>query len=273
MSDVILTVLDRPEAAERTLAAARRLGELTKARRILALGIRIPPLATIMPTEEILSKKDELRIRAEEKARTASLKRIYDFWAAQTRDVTIEWFDVEGKADDVVGEWGRRADHVVLGRPSFQGHDGMERWALHAALFETDRPVLVVPPDPRPSPFGRTVAIAWKNNPGTVKAVLACIRWLDQSSSVHLLAGVREGAQRPSLPDILTEHRVEAKMHVLPITSQRAFGEVLLARAHELGADCLVLGAYVHRPVVGLILGGVTRYMLAHADLPLLMRH
>lgn len=273
MSDVILVVLERPEMALRTLAVARRLGELTKARRALVLGIRIPPLATIMPTEEILSHKDEARIRSEEQARTAALKRMYDLWAAQTRDITAEWFDVEGKADDVVGEWGRRVNYIVLDRPEPQRHYGTERLAIHAALFDTGRPVLVVPPQRGPLPFGCTVAIAWRNDPRTARAVLASLRWLDQASSVHILAGVREGAEPPTLPDMLKEHGVEAEMHPLPITSQRLFGEVLLTRAHELGADCLVLGAYVRQPIVGLILGGVTRYMLAHADLPLLMRH
>ena len=35
----------------------------------------------------------------------------------------------------------------------------------------------------------------------------------------------------------------------------------------------LVMGAYAHSPFREALLGGVTRYMLAHADLPVLMRH
>ena len=51
------------------------------------------------------------------------------------------------------------------------------------------------------------------------------------------------------------------------------FGQTLLNTAHQLGADMLVMGAYAHSPLRELILGGVTRYMLEHADLPVLMRH
>jgi nucleotide-binding universal stress UspA family protein len=51
------------------------------------------------------------------------------------------------------------------------------------------------------------------------------------------------------------------------------FGEALLAKAHTLSADLLVMGAYRHSPLRELLLGGVTRYMLGHADLPILMRH
>jgi nucleotide-binding universal stress UspA family protein len=42
---------------------------------------------------------------------------------------------------------------------------------------------------------------------------------------------------------------------------------------HALGADMLVMGAYAHSPLREMIFGGVTRYMLDHADLPVLMRH
>ena len=33
------------------------------------------------------------------------------------------------------------------------------------------------------------------------------------------------------------------------------------------------MGAYSHSPWRELLLGGVTRHVLAHADLPVLMRH
>ena len=274
MSEVILAVVEQPEAAARTLAAASRLSSITKARRVVVLAIRIPPIATIMPTEEVLSRKDEIRIRAEEQARTAALKLVYDGWMAkvQSGELATEWCDVEGRADEVVGEWGRRADYVVLKRP-WKRTTGTERWAIHGALFASDRPVLVVPPERSMASFGRRVAIAWRDDPRTVKAVLAALRWLENAERVVVLAGAREDRAQPRFPDLLADHGLSAEFHVLAVTGQRVFGEVLLARAHELGADMLVLGAYVRQPVIGLLLGGVTRYMLTHADLPLLMRH
>jgi nucleotide-binding universal stress UspA family protein len=74
------------------------------------------------------------------------------------------------------------------------------------------------------------------------------------------------------MPDILVEHSVPAELHILPV-GPRSFGETLLMTAHECGADMLVMGAFVHTPIHRLILGGVTQYMLAHSDLPVLMRH
>jgi nucleotide-binding universal stress UspA family protein len=274
MPNVILAVVELPEVASCVLAAAGRLAQLTSAVRINGLAIRIPPIETVMRTEEILSEKAERRIRAEEQQRADRLKAIFDAWAitGPPRGVVTAWYDVEGRADTVVGEWGRRADFVVLKRP-WQRKPETERQAIHAALFDTDRPVLMVPPDWSCAPFGQRVAIARREDGRTSKAVLAALRCLQGAEHIDVLAGMRDGAARPRLPDILAEHGVSADLQVLPVTGDRVFGEVLLTKAHGLGSDMLVVGAFARHPMRSLFLGGVTRHMLAHADLPVLMRH
>jgi len=50
-------------------------------------------------------------------------------------------------------------------------------------------------------------------------------------------------------------------------------GAALLAAAHRLHADLLVMGAFAHGAFRERMLGGVTQHVLAEADLPVLMRH
>jgi nucleotide-binding universal stress UspA family protein len=273
MKGMILAVVENPQVAASTLAAAECLARLMGRARVEVLAVRIPPEATILPSEEVLTRRQELRVRAREQERVTALKAVFDAATERMSEAGIaaKWFEVEGLSDRVVAEWGRRADVLVLKRPASLDPTP-DRQAIHAALFDTDRPVLVVPPERPPLPFGRRVVIAWREDRFTIKAVLAAVRLLGEAEHVHVLAGVRDGASPPKVPDILSEHDVKAELHVLPI-GPRAFGESLLAKAHELDADMLVLGAYVHHPARGLILGGVTRYMLAHADLPVFMRH
>ena len=45
----------------------------------------------------------------------------------------------------------------------------------------------------------------------------------------------------------------------------------LFAAALEFGADLLAMGAYSHSRLRQLILGGVTRHVLEHARLPVMM--
>ena len=272
MSGVVLALLEHPDVARQTLAAALNLADLMGSARINVLAIRMPPESTIMPTEEILTRHQVAETRGHEQARVAALRAAFDAWVATARPpgVTVEWTDIDGLADSLVGEWGRRSDFLVLHRPA-RRDSAADRLELQAALFDTDRPVLLVPPGQTIS-FGEQIAIAWRDDKRTVRAVLAALRLLSKARQVHVLAGVREGAPAPGLPAILTEHGIAATLHVLPVGAG-IFGETLLATAHALGADLLVMGAYTHNPWRELLLGGVTRHMLAHADLPVLMRH
>lgn len=50
-------------------------------------------------------------------------------------------------------------------------------------------------------------------------------------------------------------------------------GDVLLSRASDLGADMIVIGAYGRSRMREFILGGVTRHLLQHMTVPILMSH
>jgi nucleotide-binding universal stress UspA family protein len=272
MSGVILAVVEHPESAHQTLAAARRLASLMGSARINVLAVRVLPESTIMPTEEILTSYQATQIRRREEERVAALHATFESWATTARaaSVAVEWVDVEGPADTLVSEWGRRSDFLVLNCPASRDNVP-DRLKLQAALFDTDRPVLMVPPGPAVS-FGECVTIAWRDDKRTIRSVLAALRLLSQAREVHVVAGVRAGLPAPGLPEILAEHGIAATLHVMEAVAG-AFGAPLLAKAHALGTDLLVMGAYTHSPWRQLVLGGVTRHMLAHADLPILMRH
>jgi nucleotide-binding universal stress UspA family protein len=50
-------------------------------------------------------------------------------------------------------------------------------------------------------------------------------------------------------------------------------GELLLSRAADEGIDLVVMGAYGHARWREVVLGGVTRHMLAEMTVPVLMSH
>jgi nucleotide-binding universal stress UspA family protein len=246
MADVILVVLDRPEAVPGLLAAAGCLAELMGSARVKAL------------------------------AATAGLRPAFETrtnGAAQPGDA-IEVVVAGGDLAEAVDQRGRRADIVVIAQP--RPDDAKPtREAFRAALFQTERPILVVPPT-GPRPFGRRVVIAWRDDERAIKAVMPALRFLGRAEAVHLVTGVREGAEKPGVarqvPSVFIEHGINAKLHVMPIGSA-PFGQTLLGKAHELAADMLVMGAYAHSRLRDLILGGLTRHILSNADLPAFMRH
>ena len=222
MSGVILAILEHPGSAPQTLAGARVLAGLMGTARINALAIRLPPGAEDAHANELMAAHPQPDADAAEQARLAALRRIFDAWAAATRadGVGAEWAEAAGSVDVRVAEWGRRSDFIVVNRPT-RREGAPERLMLQSALFDTDRPVLVLPPGPA-RPFGERVAIAWRDDKRTIRAVLAALRLLSGAREVHLLAGRRAGAPTPGLPVILAEHGIAATLHVLRSTSVRS---------------------------------------------------
>jgi nucleotide-binding universal stress UspA family protein len=214
--------------------------------------------------------------REEERKRVVVLRRSYDAWTAcAARPTTdLHWFEAEGHTADIVAQWGRRADVIVTERP--WPADWLGQRVFKAALLGTDRPLLMVPPEPAfpqiRAGFGRSIAIAWGQEKQTLRAVLPALRWLTSAEEMHVLVEARDTAQSPALPTVLQERGLRASLHMLP-PRRGPFGQTLLDVAHDLAADLLVMGAHVYNPLRGLISGGVTRHMLAWADLPVLMRH
>lgn len=272
MSGEILAVVHHEQTLPAILNAAAQAAALMRIPRIQVLAIKMPALAMVPVSEGMLSfDADQEPGLAAEAARLARLQRGFSAWSASAPrlGLAVEWIEADGWAEQLVDEYGEHADLIVLGRPGTTPSEP-ERRAIHAALFDASRPVLVVPPDFAGN-FGRNVAIAWRGDARTEAAVRAALRWL-KGADLHVLAGSSAWSAPPSLPALFAEAGTPARLDVLPISSGRVFGAALLARAHALGADMLVLGAFAHPMLRGLTLGGVTRHMLAHADLPVLLR-
>ena len=282
MADVILAVLGRRDTAHAVLDAAQCLAGLIGRASIIVLAVDTPLPAKSLAAEALMAEmRDVELVRKRDRRRIASLKTTFDGWAAGARQagIIVQWAEVEGAESVIVEERGRRADFIVIARPT-PDDDTATRHEFQAALFHTERPVLVVPgarrapvvPGDKAARFGRCVGIAWRDESRTAKALIPALRLLGAAGQVHLLAGVRKGVAVPGVPAVLQDHGISASLHVLRI-GEGPFGQALLEKLHELGGDMLVMGAYVHGRLRDAIFGGVTRYMCDHADVPVLMRY
>jgi Universal stress protein family len=276
MSEVFLIHLSQPETARQLLWAAAAAAAHVRPVRFEVLAVRIPPEATILPTEEVISREDCERIRRYEAERVEHLLKTYERWVPTITGAGhhAEWIDVEGLAAKELAERGRGADLIVIDRLP-EPADQISKDVAHAALFNCHRPVLVVPPGLRAgqdSALGRHVAIAWKDDGRAIKAVIPALRYFHCPSDITVLQGYRGDLTPAALPEPLAEREIGARLVPIGITSD-PFGKMLLERVLGLGADILVMGAYAHSPLREMLFGGVTRYVLHHAELPVLMRH
>lgn len=176
-----------------------------------------------------------------------------------------------GREDDLVAQQARLADLTVVPHPD-GGEDVSSSDALHAVLFDSGRPV-VIAPRVAPATVGERVCIAWNGTAESATAVFGALPWLERAQAVRVLASEdyqRRGPTAQELQIYLSLHGIDSDLRVFrPV--DREVGAGLLSAAQDFGADLMAMGAYSHSRLRQLILGGVTRHVLEHAALPVMM--
>lgn len=267
----IVAVLNDPATAWVCLDGAAVAAAAVPGGHVEAFHARVTPESLILVSEEVMTNGRRAELSAMLDKKSQGLHEIVREWvAAKATHKCPAWTDIEGESvEAIVAARGKTADLVVIVRPD----EAEGERALHAAIFETGRLLLLVPPVPRATaPFGRHMAIAWKACDQAERALLASVPWLKRANCVSLLM-VSEGDTSPDAALALLEpHGIKAEAMLMG-HGKKSIGARLLRAAHHIEADCLVMGAYRHNRLVEFILGGVTRHMLQHADLPLFMMH
>jgi len=166
----------------------------------------------------------------------------------------------------------RLADLVFLRRPVADTSAGY-RELIDQILDGAGRPVLLVPPRSVAAACER-IAIAWNGSAESARAVAAARDLIVAAKSVDIVVAESQrtaGAVARQLGAYLACHDVRATRHVLPEGRDRSAGEAILDKCAELQSDLLVMGAFSHPRLQERVFGGVTRHVMAHAGLPVLM--
>jgi nucleotide-binding universal stress UspA family protein len=162
----------------------------------------------------------------------------------------------------------RHSDLVVVGRR--RNRDHLQGGLIGELLARGGRPV-VIAGERAPQSVAGTIVVGWKETAEAARALGAAVPLLRQASRVVLLAIEEDGGpsaeQLEHLAGELTWHGIDADVSIDGEAS-RPVAQQLLARAAELQADLLVVGAFGHGPLRERVFGGVTRALLEHADMP-----
>jgi nucleotide-binding universal stress UspA family protein len=271
MTELFLIVPAELETVLGLFEAARLVANRVRPTRVDILMVRRPPIALIVPTDEVLGPEQFALLREQEAERAVELRQVFDSWAASggAADLNCHWVEVENLPAEEVARRSNKADLILVGQPSSKSGDVVHQ-TVRAALFHSHRPVLIIPPGP-PATFGRRIAIAWKDDGRAAKALIPGLRYFGDAEDIRVIAGYRD-KEPTALSEPIAARGVKVQLHTLLIGAE-PFGQMLLAKLDEIGADLLIMGAYAHSPLREMLLGGVTRYVLSHAKIPVLMRH
>jgi nucleotide-binding universal stress UspA family protein len=183
------------------------------------------------------------------------------------------WPRTEAADDAALGSHGRVFDLIMLGRPG-RDVENPSMPPLESALFESGRPVMIVPRT-APASLGRNILVAWNGSTEQAHTNAFAMPFLKLADKVTVLASEGHIGDGPTAEQAaLHLRRNGVKAAALTVkTGDRTNGEVILDHAASLGCDLLVKSAYTQSRLRQMIFGGATRHILAHATLPVLMAH
>ena len=184
------------------------------------------------------------------------------------------WLDDAPEGESFVGSYGRVFDITVLSRPD-ANTIGLHNRAIESGLFESGRPILLSPPVPTKD-IATNVMIHWNCSTEQARATAFAMPLLLQAQRVTVLT-VSGGQAVPGptaeqLLKYLQHNGIPAKPMSVALEGRNT-GEAVLRAAKAEGCDLLVKGAFTQSRLRQMIFGGTTSYILAKAELPVLMAH
>ncbi len=147
---------------------------------------------------------------------------------------------------------------------------GEAQEALHAALFDTGRPVLVVPRGWRHRPV-RRIAVGWHEDAACRRAVADARPWLDRAEAIRVLA--IDGGDDAALDGARALFRdlgLDADLSAVD-AGAASRGDALLSAAGD--ADWLVMGAFRRGRFLDWLFGSVSETVLRDATMPVFLAH
>ncbi|MDH3670990.1 MAG: universal stress protein [Gammaproteobacteria bacterium] len=196
------------------------------------------------------------------------------------RDITIVgdnatagWRELEGLESQVVGEYGRLFDLIVVGCATQQS--AADRNAMcEAALFESGRPVMVAA-DKAPATLGKTIVVAWNGSTETARTIALGMPLLQAAEKVVVLTvqgGTVPGPDAEQVTRHLVHNDINAQTEIVE-PGPRTSGEAILEETDRVGADLLLKGAFTHSRLRQMIFGGATQHILSVSKVPVFMAH
>ncbi len=281
----VLAYIDGRDSAENAAETAFQLGIRHEA-HVEGLHVRADPRefitnAPIYSGIESLEKFIESFDRAteeQEKKATDAFTGVRERYAVAEAEATpsqpgptAHWTVVAGRAEPIVCQRARVVDVCVIGVGGNTSTNSTSA-VIEAALFDSGRPVLVAPSNP-PQSVGGNLVVAWNRTAAAARALNTAMPLFDKADRIRLVyvdTGAKAGPSAEQAAAYVERHGFSVETETIKSDS-KAVGDSLLRYSQN--ADLLVMGAYSHSRLREVVLGGVTRHVLANAEVSVLMVH
>jgi nucleotide-binding universal stress UspA family protein len=220
-------------------------------------------------------------IDSQERDNATAAKAALDRFAAAGKraGVSVEPLTMSASLAGVAEQFGRiarRFDLSIVGQAEPET-SAVEEVIAEAALFESGRPVIVVPYIQKDPLKLDQVMVCWDGSRSAARAIGDAMPLLQQSKRVEIVIVANERGKQDEIAGAdmgahLARHglNVEVRRTVL---GDIDVADVLLSHAADSGSDFIVMGGYGHSRLREFVLGGVTRSIFRSMTAPVLMSH
>jgi nucleotide-binding universal stress UspA family protein len=235
------------------------------------------PIVPVSGAGYIPAEVIETQERDNEAATKAALER---FTAASARaGVIAEPLTLSASFAGVGEQFGRiarRFDLSIVGQAEPET-SGVEEIIAESALFESGRPVIIVPYIQKgPLKLDR-VMVCWDGSRTATRAIADAMPLLHRCGRVEVVIVANERGKKDEIEG--ADMGAHLARHGLNVEVNRtALGDidvadVILSHAADAGSDFIVMGGYGHSRLREFVLGGVTRSIMRSMTAPVLMSH
>ena len=170
----------------------------------------------------------------------------------------------------------RRFDLAIVGQAE-PDKGAVEELIAEAALFESGRPVIMVPYIQKAPLKLDRVMVCWDGSRPAARAIGDAMPLLARAGLVEVVIVASERGKQDEIPGAdMGQHlaRHGLKVDVKRITmGDIDVADALLSHAADSAADFIVMGGYGHSRLREFVLGGVTHSILRSMTAPALMAH
>jgi nucleotide-binding universal stress UspA family protein len=233
----------------------------------------LPPADTVsaVPLDILDAEREENR-----KAASDAIARFEE--AARLAAVSAEPRLVEATlsgATKVFGTIARSFDLSVVGQAEPQSL--RDNLMIEGALFDSGRPVLVVPYIQRAGLKLDRIMVCWDGSRNAARAINDAMPFLTRAKTVDVVtigAGKDEVGeiQGADIAQHLARHGLNVELRRID-AGDVDVANVILSDAADQNADFIVMGGYGHSRLREFVLGGATRGILSSMTVPTLMSH
>jgi len=242
---------------------------------LTGVAFRYEPLAPVadgFPAKAMQSQRIE-----NEKAAKAAVAKFDEVARRATVSAESRIVDVPvASAHNVFANIVRRFDLAIIGQPE-PHKPALERLIVEAALFNSGRPVLIVPYIQRAGLKLDRVMVCWDGSRSAARAVADAMPFIVRAKAAEVVIVTSEPTKSNEMPGADIAHHLArhgTKVEIKPIvTAEIDVTSTILSHAADASADFLVMGGYGHSRLREFVLGGVTRGILTSMTVPTLMSH